>query len=60
MYPVKHKLKECTIIKNFMTSRALTKSKEPKWDPGEKGVTPFLGEEAVMAIYAPPPGAPHV
>jgi hypothetical protein len=41
-YPVKHKLKECTIIKNFMTSGALSKGKKPEGDPTGKGVTTSL------------------
>jgi hypothetical protein len=49
-YPVKNKLKECTMMKNFMTSGALTKGNEPEGDPGKKGVTPFPKEEVVMVI----------
>jgi hypothetical protein len=37
-------------MKNFMTSRALTKGREPEGDPGGKGTTPFPEEEAVMVI----------
>jgi hypothetical protein len=40
-YPIKHKLKECTMMKNNMTSWSLTKGKKPEGDPGE----------AVMSIY---------
>jgi hypothetical protein len=39
------------MMKNFMTSGALAKGKKPEGDPGEKGATPFPGEEAVMTIY---------
>jgi hypothetical protein len=43
-YPVKHKLQDCTMMKIFMTSRALSKAKKPGEDPGGKGVTSILGE----------------
>jgi hypothetical protein len=43
------------MIKYFMTSAALTRGNMPKGDPGEKGVTPFPGEEAGMMIYSAPP-----
>jgi hypothetical protein len=39
MYPIKHKLKDCGMMKNFMTSGSLTKGKEPKGIPGGKGAT---------------------
>jgi hypothetical protein len=51
VYPIKHKLKECGMMKNFMTTGALTKGKEPKGDSGRKGVTPYPEEEVVMVIY---------
>jgi hypothetical protein len=51
-YLIKHKLKECGMMRNFMTLGALTKGKEPEGDPGGKGETPFLGKEAVMMIYS--------
>jgi hypothetical protein len=50
MYPIKHKLKYCTMMKNFMTLGVLSKGKKPKRDPGEKGTTPFPREEVVMMI----------
>jgi hypothetical protein len=50
-YPVKHKLKECTMMKNCMTMRTFTRSKKPKGDSTGKAVTPFLEEKAVMLIY---------
>jgi hypothetical protein len=51
VYPVKHKLTECTTMKNFMNSGTHSKGKKPEGDPSGKGSTPFLGEEAVMLIY---------
>jgi hypothetical protein len=51
MYPIKHKLKECTMIKNFMTSGTVSKGKKPVRDSGGRGATPFPGEEVVLEIY---------
>jgi hypothetical protein len=42
-HPVIHKLKECTMMKNYMTSGALTKGKKPERDPWGKATTPFPG-----------------
>jgi hypothetical protein len=39
-YPIKHKLKNCDMVRNFMTSRSLTRGKEPEEDQGRKGMTP--------------------
>jgi hypothetical protein len=56
-YQIKHKFKECTMIKNFMTTRALTKGKKREGDPGAKAIAPFPREEAVKSIYDRP--IPH-
>jgi hypothetical protein len=53
-YPIKHKLKECTMMKNFMTSGAITKGKKLEGHPGGKSPPPILGEEEVMSIYGGP------
>jgi hypothetical protein len=45
MYPIKHKLKEYAVMKNFMTSGVLAKGKKPEGDLGRKDATPFPGEE---------------
>jgi hypothetical protein len=45
------------MMKNFMTSGALSKGKKHEGDPGKKGVSPFPREEAVMTIYGGP--VPH-
>jgi hypothetical protein len=37
-YPIKHKLKNCDMVRNFMTSRSLTRGKEPEEDQGRKGM----------------------
>jgi hypothetical protein len=31
-FPVKHKLKECTMMKNYMTTGTFARSKKPKGD----------------------------
>jgi hypothetical protein len=36
-YPIKHKLKDCTMMKNFMMSGALSKGRRPRESPGGKG-----------------------
>jgi hypothetical protein len=56
-YPVKRKLKECTMMKNHMTSGGLAKGKKPEGDPGGKVDASFPEEEAVMSIYGRP--IPH-
>jgi hypothetical protein len=61
-YPVKHKLKECDMIKNFMISVSLTRGMELDEDPGISDMTPFPMEDAVMMVYdgCPPPGRRHM
>jgi hypothetical protein len=51
MYPVKHKLKDCTMMKNFMTLGALSMGKKPEEDPGGKGAVYDPGEAVSMIIY---------
>jgi hypothetical protein len=53
-YPIKHKLKECTMIKNYMTTGNLARSKNPEGDSTGKAVAP-PEEKAVMSIYGAPP-----
>jgi hypothetical protein len=43
-YPIKHKLKDCTVMKNFMTSRAFSKGRKLGEDPGGKGAAPIPGD----------------
>jgi hypothetical protein len=50
-YPIRHKLKECTMMRNYMITGALTKGRKPEGDPGGKATAPFPKEEAVMSIY---------
>jgi hypothetical protein len=50
-YPVKHKLRDCGMMKNFMTSRSLTRGMEVDEVPDEGDATTFPGEDVVMMIY---------
>jgi hypothetical protein len=50
-YLVKHKLKDCTVMKNFMTSVALLKCRKLEGDPGGKDATPIPEEVEVMTIF---------
>jgi hypothetical protein len=49
--PIRHKLKECTMMKNYMTMGTFAKGKKPKGDLEGKAAMPFPGEEVVMSIY---------
>jgi hypothetical protein len=51
MYPVKHKLNDCTMMKNFMASGALAKGKKPKGDPSRKDAASDPRVAAVMTMY---------
>jgi hypothetical protein len=50
-YPLKQKLKDCCMMKNFMTSGSLTRDKEPEEDLGRNDVMPFPRKDAVMTVY---------
>jgi hypothetical protein len=56
-YHVKHKLKECTMMKNYMTMETFARSKKPGGKSAGKAAAPFPKEKAVMSIYGRP--APH-
>jgi hypothetical protein len=58
MYLIKHKLKDCGMMKDFMVSGSLTRGMEPEEDPGGRDVMSFPGEDAVVMVYIghPPPG----
>jgi hypothetical protein len=47
-------MKECAVMKNFVTSGAHSKGKKPEGDPSGKGSTPLPGEDMVMSIYGRP------
>jgi hypothetical protein len=51
LYPVKHKLKACTMVKKFMTSGTFSKGSKPGRDPGGKSAAPISGEAKVMTIF---------
>jgi hypothetical protein len=42
------------MMKNYMTTGALTKGKNPEGNAVGKATTPFPGEKAVMSIYGGP------
>jgi hypothetical protein len=44
-YPIKHKLKDCTMIKNFMTSGAFSKGRKPVGTRAGRARHPFLGRQ---------------
>jgi hypothetical protein len=54
MYPVRHKLKECTMMKNYMTTGIFAKGKRPDGDSAGKVAAPFPKEKVVMLIYGGP------
>jgi hypothetical protein len=41
VYPVRHKLKECSMMKNYMTTVSFTKGKKPEGVPVGRVTTPF-------------------
>jgi hypothetical protein len=61
-YPIKHKLKDCGMMKSFIISRFLTRGMEVEEDLGGSDTMPFPGEEAVMTVYdgRPSPGSRRV
>jgi hypothetical protein len=58
MYPIMYRLKECTLMKNYMTTGSLVRNKKSKGDLGRKAAPPFLEEKVVMLIYGGPPPPP--
>jgi hypothetical protein len=50
-YPIKHKLRDCGMMKNFMASGSLTRGMELDKIPDKGDATPFPGEDAVMMVY---------
>jgi hypothetical protein len=51
VYPVKHKLKFCIMMKSFMILAFLTRGMEPDEDPSGSDTMPFLREDAFMMFY---------
>jgi hypothetical protein len=50
-YPIKHKLRDCGMMKNFMASGSLTWGMEVDEVPDEGSATHFPGADVVMVIY---------
>jgi hypothetical protein len=50
-YPIKHKLKNYTMMKKFMTSGAFSKGRKLEGDLGRKGAAPIPREVEVMTIF---------
>jgi hypothetical protein len=56
-------MKECTMMKNYMTTKTFARGKKPEGDSAGKAAAPFPIKKAVMSIYggpAPPPMGPGV
>jgi hypothetical protein len=51
MYPIKHKLRDCCMMKNFMVSGSLTRGIGLNEIPVESDTMPFPTEDAMMMIY---------
>jgi hypothetical protein len=50
VYPIKHKLRDYGMMKNFIVSGSLTWDMEPKEDLGRRDVMPFPREDVVMTV----------
>jgi hypothetical protein len=61
-YPIRHKLKDCGMMRSFMTSGSLTWGAELDKGPDGSDTTPFLEENTIMMVYrgCPPSGRRHV
>jgi hypothetical protein len=57
-YPVRHKLKDCNMMKKFMTSEPFSKGRKPGEDPVGKSVAPILGEAKAITIFDRPHRGP--
>jgi hypothetical protein len=57
-YPIKHKLRDSGMMKNFMASGSLARGMKVDEVPDEDDMMPFSREDAVMMIYdgRPSPG----
>jgi hypothetical protein len=62
VYPIKHKLRDYDMIKNFMISGSLTQGMELDEVPGRSDSMPFPREDVVITVYdgCPPLGRCHV
>jgi hypothetical protein len=59
-YPVRHKLKDCGMMRSSMTSGSLTWSTKPDEEPDGSDATAFPEENAVTTIFEGRPQVPHV
>jgi hypothetical protein len=50
-YHVKHELKDCTMIKKFITSGTLSRGSKPGGDQGGNRVAPIPEEAEVMTVF---------
>jgi hypothetical protein len=50
-YPVRHKLKDCRLMRSFMTSWSLTWGTDLDKGPDRSGTTRFPKENAVMMVF---------
>jgi hypothetical protein len=50
-YPIKYKLRDCGMMKNFMASGPLTRGMKVNEVPDEGDTMPFPKGHAVMTIY---------
>jgi hypothetical protein len=50
-YRIKHKLRDYSMMKSFMTLGSLSRGMEVDEVPDEGDTTPFLREDVVMTIY---------
>jgi hypothetical protein len=58
VYPVRNRLKDCDMMRSFMTSGSLTWGAELDEGPDGSDTTPFPKENATMTVYGgrPPSG----
>jgi hypothetical protein len=56
-YPIKHKLKDCDMMRSFMISGSPTQGTKLNEDLGKSDTMPFLEEDAIITVYGgrPPP-----
>jgi hypothetical protein len=61
-YPVRHRLKDCNMMRSFMTSGSLTWDAELNKGLDGSDTTPFIGENVVQTVYGgcPPLGRRRV
>jgi hypothetical protein len=52
LYPIKHKLKDCTMIKKFMMSRAPSRDTKLGGDLAGKSAATIPGGSKVMTIFS--------